>query len=160
MYEAGVNIAFRRVLILSSMGYIWPRFSTFGLWMDNTQNRWVCMCMRFLKTILFFWSRTETLIYSGSYKDKTEEVWLNPVTNAPYTYKIFKKAKWQHKNAAKKSITQRLHTDLWQSVGETAASQPVWLIGSRMPKLPTTRNSCNIRRLTILLLKRKRKRSD
>ena len=35
----------------------------------------------------------------------------------PYTNKIFLKAKWQHINATKTSITQWLQTDLGRSVG-------------------------------------------
>ena len=41
--------------------------------------------------------------------------------------KEFKKAKWQHKIATKRSITQRLRTDLGRSVGVTTATQLVWL---------------------------------
>ena len=46
---------------------------------------------------------------------------------SPYINGNVKRAKWQHKNATKKSITQRLRTDEGRSVGVTIATQLVWL---------------------------------
>ena len=45
----------------------------------------------------------------------------------PYTHRKIQKATWQHKNATKSSITQRLRVDLGRSVGVTTATQLVWL---------------------------------
>ena len=45
----------------------------------------------------------------------------------PYTDRTIQKATWQHKNATKTSITQRLRTELGRSVGVTIATQLVWL---------------------------------
>ena len=45
----------------------------------------------------------------------------------PYTDRKIQKATWQHKNATKSSITQRLRTDLGRSVEVTKATQLVWL---------------------------------
>ena len=45
-------------------------------------------------------------------KGKKEEIWLSPMTKAPYTHRKIQKATWQQKTASKTLITQRLRTDL------------------------------------------------
>ena len=62
-------------------------------------------------------------------KRKKEEIWLSPMTKAPTTTHKIQKATWQHKNATKTSITQRLRTDLWRSVRVTIATKLMWLNG-------------------------------
>ena len=46
---------------------------------------------------------------------------------SPYTDRKIQKATWQHKNATKTSITQRLQTDLGRPVWVTKDTQLVWL---------------------------------
>ena len=41
---------------------------------------------------------------------------------SPYTNRKIKKATWQHKNATKNLITQRLRTDLRRTVGVTTVT--------------------------------------
>ena len=63
----------------------------------------------------------------GQCKEKKEEIWLSPVTNA---YKPTQKSKKQcdnTKNATKTLITKRLRTDIGRSVGVTVVTPLVWL---------------------------------
>ena len=54
------------------------------------------------------------------------------------TNRNVKRAKWQHKQRQKNSITQRLRTDLWRSVGVTTATQLEWLTWFMGPTFPLT----------------------
>ena len=64
--------------------------------------------------------------YSYEIRDVTG---LCPIKKPQNTNRNFIKAKQQHKNATKSSITQRLRTDLGRSVGVTTATQQLcWLL--------------------------------
>ena len=70
--------------------------------------------------------------------EKKEEILLSPMTKAP-TQKC-QKGKVKTQTTPQKSITQRLRTDLGRSVGETTATQLVWLTwftGQTFPLLAT-----------------------
>ena len=56
---------------------------------------------------------------------------------SPYTHRKIQKATWQHKNATKTSITQRLRADLGRSDGVTIATQLVWLKPLPVYVIPT-----------------------
>ena len=81
-------------------------------------------------------------------KDKKEEIWLSPMTEAPNTNRNVNRAVTTQTTPQKSSITQRLWTDLGRSVGKTTATQLVWLTGLRA-HLPTYRNSRVIKRTQI-----------
>ena len=59
-------------------------------------------------------------------KEKTEEIWLSPVTKNPTPTEQSKKHRNNIKTPPKTSITQLLRTDLGRSVGVTAVTQLVW----------------------------------
>ena len=67
------------------------------------------------------------------------------MTKAPTPTEMSKGQSDNTNNATKKSIKQRLRTDLGRSVGVTTATQLVWLTGLRA-HLPTNRNSRLIKR--------------
>ena len=46
---------------------------------------------------------------------------------SPNTHRKIQNAMWQHKNATKTLITQRLQTNLGRSVGVTAVTPLIWL---------------------------------
>ena len=54
------------------------------------------------------------------------EIWLSPLTETLIP-KENSTTNWQHKNATKTSIAQRLRTDLRRAVGVTTAIKLVWL---------------------------------
>ena len=61
-------------------------------------------------------------------KEKKEEIWLGPMTNAPTPTEKSKKQRDNiKKTPSKTSITQRLWADLGRSVGVTAVTPLVWL---------------------------------
>ena len=63
----------------------------------------------------------------GFQREKKEENWLSPMTEAPTpTEKIPKNIETIQKTPSKTSITQRLRTDLGRSVGVTAVTPLVW----------------------------------
>ena len=57
---------------------------------------------------------------------KKNEIWLSPMTKTLIRTEN-STTNWQHKDATKTSITQRLRTDLGRSIGVTTAIQLVWL---------------------------------
>ena len=59
-------------------------------------------------------------------KDKGRDL-TQSYDKSPYTDRKIQKSTWKHKNATKNSITQRLRTDLGQSVVVTIDTQLVWL---------------------------------
>ena len=71
-------------------------------------------------------------------KDKKEEIRLNPMTKAPTPEKMAKGQSDNTNNATKRSIKQRLRTDLGRSVGVTTATQLVWLNWFTGPTFPLT----------------------
>ena len=60
-------------------------------------------------------------------KEKKEEIWLSPMTEAPTPKEKSKKQHDNTKTPPKPSITQRSRTDLRRSVGVTLATQLVWV---------------------------------
>ena len=53
------------------------------------------------------------------------------------------------KTLQKRLITQRLHTDLGRSVGVTKVIQLLYLTEDLRPNLPTTHNSCAVKRKNL-----------
>ena len=77
-------------------------------------------------------------------RKKKEEIWLGPMTKAPTPTEKSKKQRDNTKTPPKTSITPRLRTDVGWSVGETTATQLVWLnrfMGSQPSHL--TQKLCN-----------------
>ena len=72
---------------------------------------------------------------------KKEDVWLSTMTKTPIPTKMSKN-KWQHKNATKNSITQRLQTDLGRLVWVTRTAQLVWLTGLRTQPSQSPQQPC------------------
>ena len=70
------------------------------------------------------------------------------MTKAPTPTEMSKGQSDNTNNATKKSIKQRLRTDLGRSVGVTKATQLAWLTGLRA-HLPTNRNSRLIKRTHV-----------
>ena len=84
-------------------------------------------------------------IFDIIFLEKKEEIGLSSMTKAPTpTEKSKKQRDGNIKTPPKTSITQRLQTDLWRSVGVTIATQLVWLNQLTGPNLPTHHNSCVI----------------
>ena len=77
---------------------------------------------------------------SKIYLKKKKEIWHSPVTK-PLIPTENSKTNWQHTNATKTSITQRLWTDLELSVGVTTVIQLLWLYRCTVPNLPSNRKS-------------------
>ena len=67
--------------------------------------------------------------------EKKKEIWLSPMTKA-YTPTEMSYGQSDNTNNAKKSITQRLRTDLGRSVGVTRATQLAWLTWFKGPTFP------------------------
>ena len=55
-------------------------------------------------------------------REKGRVLWQKPLQ----THRKIQTATWQHKNATKTSITQRLRTDVGRSIGLSIATQLVW----------------------------------
>ena len=63
-------------------------------------------------------------VWASEYRDKGRHL-TQSYCKSPHTHRKIQIATWQHKNATKTSITQRLRTDLGRSVGVTKAIQQV-----------------------------------
>ena len=85
---------------------------------------WSYIFFRCFVEQIYTWSRDFPI--PGSicpFKEKKKDIWLGFMTKAliHVPTENSKKNKWQHRNATKTSITQRLRTDLGRSVGITTA---------------------------------------
>ena len=81
-------------------------------------------------------------------QDKKEEIWPSAMTKALTPTEMSKGQSDNTNNATKKSIKQRMRTDLGRSVEVITVTQLVWLTGLRAD-LPTNRNSRVIKRTHI-----------
>ena len=67
------------------------------------------------------------------------------MTKAPSPTEMWKEQSDNTNNATKSSITQRLRTDLWWSVGVTTATQLVWLTRFTGPTFPSFKGKSVVR---------------
>ena len=74
---------------------------------------------------------------------KKEEISLSPLTKNPFTNKNVKRATYNTKTSPRRSIRQRLRTDLGRSDGVTIVIQLVWLTSLRAQLSDSPQQLCN-----------------
>ena len=82
---------------------------------------------------------------------KKKGIWLSRFRHPPLQTEQKLKQSKNTKTSSKRSITQRLGTDLGQSVGVITVNQLVWLLGLRV-KSAHPRNSYAVKRSHIVII--------